>query len=322
MKKLISGVLALVIVLSLAGCSKPDNSGSSNSISSNDVSAEKTSSDDIKFDSKDVIPPMATSASIEPTMLLDQSGVKVTATSIEYTNYSVDVNVHIINENDEEVTLSSNTLAYSENSINGYMIQDGYLYNTVAAKSEADDKLSFGFYDLQLMGVNEISDISIGFYLKLGDSQAEGYRTYLKSSIFDNHDYSMDNCSTTILSNAAENSYKYTLLYSKNADLRDSANSVLENVFLIDKEGQKIFIIEYLNDSDVSFTTAIYDFAVNDTKDDGLKTSMTISSKKRGVFFIRMDDVENVTTVSFTAKQKDFDLNNLSISDIEIPISY
>lgn len=40
MKKLISGVLVLVMALSLVGCGKPDNSSSSNSISSNDVSAD------------------------------------------------------------------------------------------------------------------------------------------------------------------------------------------------------------------------------------------------------------------------------------------
>lgn len=76
---------------------------------------------------------LSTNAKIEETVLVDESGIKIIANALNYTQYSVDVDLTIENNTEKDLSFCCGTMGYSCNSVNGYMTNDGYMNTKVGA---------------------------------------------------------------------------------------------------------------------------------------------------------------------------------------------
>ena len=146
--------------------------------------------------------------------MVDENGVKITATGLNYTDYSVDLELSIENSSGKDLSFSSGTVGYHCNSINGYMVSDGYLNCDVADGKKANETISFSYDALMLYGIDEIADMEIGFSMS-DDDYNDTYSgpRQVKTSAFDAHDYGKDHYQETITSRAAMNTYDYDMTY-------------------------------------------------------------------------------------------------------------
>ncbi len=329
MKKLFSLLLAICIVISLAACggSPSTESSAENSQPDEGSSAAASSSDkDESKSSDDTLEPFSKDATLSETVMYDENGTKITATGLSYSNYSVDLELTIENNTEKDLSFVSGSVGYCCNSINGYMISDGYLNCDVAAGKSANDTISFSYDQLMLYGINEIADIEIGFDVSDDDSND----TYtgpcqVKTSAFDAHDYSKDCYQETIASSAAMNTYNYDItcflqdaLYDVNGvKLLSSAimeNSSGESALLLELENTTSDMI-YLSSSDIAINNLI---VYSSTWD-----SDAINPGKRVIISIDLSSVldpeywsiygiKEIGSVALSLSQKDTNWNDIA----------
>lgn len=205
-RKFLPLLLAIALFAgALAGCSAPGGDPSP---------ADGTQAGDPAAQTEGQLGQFRTDATLAETVLVDEGGVKITATGLTYTAYSVDVALTIENNSGKDLSFVSGSLGYSCNSINGYMVNDGYLNCDVANGKKANDTISFYVDALMLYGIDEIADLEIGFSMT-----DDGYNTtysgprQLKTSAFDAHDYGADPYQETITSRAAMRAYGYEIAH-------------------------------------------------------------------------------------------------------------
>ena len=139
-------------------------------------------------------------ASIEETILYNSDDILITATELGYTDYSADISVVIENNSEKDLTFISNSIGYSCNSVNGYMIADGYINSSVAAGKKANETLSLSYDMLRLYGIFEIADIEIGF--DISDDEYNHIYTgpcQIRTSIADQYDYQRQSYRETVV---------------------------------------------------------------------------------------------------------------------------
>ena len=114
MKKVLSILLAILIAMSFAACSVPeDDPTGTNGLT------EPTVIDDQKEFKHE--------ATIAETVLLDKDGIRITATDLVYGSYAAELHLTFENNTGKDLTFVSNSIGYSCNSVNGYMVADGYI---------------------------------------------------------------------------------------------------------------------------------------------------------------------------------------------------
>ena len=119
MKKRSSLLLMICLIFSLAACGSNTNDALAGS--------EQQTAGDQQERSGEELGSFNKSASLDETVMVDENGVKITATGLNYTDYSVDLELSIENSSGKDLSFSSGTMGYHCNSINGYMVSDGYL---------------------------------------------------------------------------------------------------------------------------------------------------------------------------------------------------
>ena len=82
--------------------------------------------DDIPERSNETMGLFNADATLAETVLVNEGGVKITATGLTYTTYSVELGLAIENNSGKDLSLISGSLGYSCNSVNGYMVDEGY----------------------------------------------------------------------------------------------------------------------------------------------------------------------------------------------------
>ena len=167
MRKIISLLLVLLLVFSLVACGNTNESNSTDTPTSTPTADSETSGNETPTDDESHIDfeprEFKKTATIEETVLVDESGVKITAKELTYSNYAAELILVIENNSDKDLSFIANSVGYSCNSINGYMIPEGYLNCDVAAGKKANDTIPIGYDTLMLYGIYEIADIEIGF---------------------------------------------------------------------------------------------------------------------------------------------------------------
>lgn len=116
-----------------------------------------------KPSSSEPAPSFDPTATMEETVLVDESNVKITATALKYTAYDVKLSLTIENNSDQDLSFYAGTLGYSCNSINGWMVDDGYLNADVPAGKKANESVEFDIDELVLLGITDIADLELGF---------------------------------------------------------------------------------------------------------------------------------------------------------------
>lgn len=189
MKKLGIILLSLGLVLGLTACGssnevqEPTNVTTGESTQNEEVSTEVAVTPNVENTNKE--------ATIEETVILDESGIKVTAKGISY-DTMMGPSLQLLIENNSGKDL---TFQCRDTSINGNMVEPMFSVDVVNGK-KANDTITFMDSDLEKYGIETIADIT--FSLNIMDSSSwEDYivtpQIQLKTSAFDTYEYTYDN---------------------------------------------------------------------------------------------------------------------------------
>lgn len=175
MKKLLAILATLLMVVTmlgvLSGCGSEDN---------DDKSGAKTS-DNGKNDKKEDV-----ELSIEKTVLVDQDGIKVTATEVKEDKiFGKEINMLVENNTDKDVTVSCDDLI-----INNYMVTNLFVCSVSAGK-KSNEGLGISSTELKEENIENIGLIEMTFNVYDSDSYDTIFKTdivELKTSAYDNMD--------------------------------------------------------------------------------------------------------------------------------------
>lgn len=333
MKRLSTIAWVLTLALSLSACGTSSNE----SLQSNESHhTEQSTSATVAEKPKETLGEFSKTATIEETVMIDENGVKITATGLKYTNYSVEVELNIENNSDNNLSFISGSAGYSCNSVNGYMTNDGYLNCEVAAGKKANDSISFSYDGLILYGITDISDIEIGFYTSDDDYNYTYYTPrQIKTSIFELHDYSKNCYQETISSASAMNTYNYDITYFSTDSLyNENSVKLLSSGIMVNRDGETALLVEFENTNDSMIDMSISDIAINGLMvNSSTWSSDAINPGKRCIIDIDLSSaldseywdiygINEVGSVSISLKQYNADGDEITEEiPIEIAIS-
>lgn len=285
--KILSALLAIVMLTTLTACggsSKGQGGESSDSTQSNGQPAP----------TDEILEPFGTTATLDETVMVDEGGVTITATGLTYTAYSVDLELTIENNSGKDLSFVSGSLGYSCNSVNGYMVKDGYLNCDVANGKKANESISFGYDALMLYGIHEIADLEIGISMTDDDYNTTytGPRQ-LKTSAFDAHDYGSDYYQEAITSETAMNTYGYEMKYfSKDALYDRNGVKLLSSGIMTNQDGGTALLLELENTTDSMVYLSTADIALNGLLlNSSTWSNDAINPGKRGIVTVELSAV-------------------------------
>lgn len=160
MKRLLMIMLSLILMISFTACTGSSGGSSGNSGESG-VSAEAADAGNAEAES-----------GFQETVLLDESGVKIVATSLdEKALMGPELKVTVSNASGQNLTIQCQNV-----SVDGFMV-DPIFSCDVADGKNAVDSITFMSSDLEEAGIEEINTIELAFHIFNSDS----WDTYLDS---------------------------------------------------------------------------------------------------------------------------------------------
>ena len=282
MRKIISIITAVLMVLALTACgnSSPGTTDGEN----------KPENEVINQGGKELAPVF--SATINETVLVDEKDVKITATELTYTEYSAELELLIENNSNKDLSFYSGSL-YPMNSVNNYMISDGYLGEDVDAGMKARASVSFSLGQLMIYGITDIADIGLGFEIK------DGYDEYLatepieiRTSIADTYNYDIDTFRVAMGSKSLAREYGFVIDYYSDDILFDESDmKVLCSYVITNKNGEQGLLLEVINQSDQNRYARAAESMVNGIVVSDYGDSELIVAGKRALLNIKFDDL-------------------------------
>ena len=306
MKKSLSVLSALAILLSLTAC----NHGSSNLRSSvqseslaetqstvqEESSTTSTSAPDEKpaENNSAKLGEFQQTATIAETVMVDEGDVKITATGLNYKNYAFELELLIENNSTKDLSFVSGSAGYCCNSINGIMVSEGYFNCDVPAGKKATDAIHFNYDGLMLYGINELADIEIGFDISDDDFN----HTYtgprqIKTSISDSFNYNENRYQAVITSDECKNTYNYSIEHFKAEELyNENQIKVVSALLITNKDGDKALLLETVNNSPEQINLVTSHISINGLFVQNANWSYdTINSEKTCIIDVKLSDI-------------------------------
>lgn len=167
MKRILSLMLALLMVISITACSK--NETQNNNPVTPNIEGSDAQPDETKAPPVISVPEDAT---IGETVVLDSDGVKVTVKELSTEGFmGPELKMLIENNSGKDLTFQSRNI-----SVNGYMVQT-IMSVDVANGKKANDSMILMSSDLELCGITTIADIEFSLHIFSSDD----WETYLDS---------------------------------------------------------------------------------------------------------------------------------------------
>ena len=174
MKKLIAFLLAIVMILSLCACDSNEKRRDDDDDDDFDTSESEHGSNGLFFGEGKLEPVeedddeteegdkyvLDQSVSIEKTKLYLQNDVSIIANELTFSYSGAKITFEF--ENKSKIPLE---FAAEFVSVNGFMLNSGYLRCDVAAGKKAQDYYSISISDLELYNIETIADISLQFVI-------------------------------------------------------------------------------------------------------------------------------------------------------------
>lgn len=317
MKKLISALLALILVLSITACGTPNDPASKDS--GNNTNTQKPPV------SNAVLPDFQKTATISETVLYDENDIRITANELTYNEYAAELSLTIENNSDKDMSFYSNTYGYSCNSINGYMITDGYVHREVEANMKARASISFNYDKLMQYGIFEIADIEVGFDIK-DDDDNHIYTgpCQIKTSAAEGYDYQSHSFRETVVSDAAQNTYHYSVSYFSNEIPHDQNGYPVASGGMIQYEnGETHLLLEIENTTQEPVNVSTNDIYLNNLCIHSYRyNSTSIYPGKTGIVEVNISNIldnkdwklygiESVSTVTLTLEYHNAEFEKL-----------
>ena len=152
MKKIISIVLAIVLILALTGCG--------GSASASTPATGSSSSETRPANASDVTSSKANETTISETVIFDERGIKVTAKELNMKG-TFGPELKLLIENDSGLDL---TFQCRGASVNGYMVET-MMSVDVANGKKANDSLTFSNSDIKLCGIDTIANLCFSLHI-------------------------------------------------------------------------------------------------------------------------------------------------------------
>lgn len=323
MKKDLAMSLAAVMLL-LSACGGPASGGDSSPFPSSEQASSPISSQAPAHPASGGTARFDPSATIEETVLVDESDVKITATGIKYTAYDVKLSLSIENNSSQDLSFHSGTLGYSCNSINGYMVNDGYLNADIAAGKKANETVSFSVDELILLGFSDIADIELGF--SITDSNYDDYLQtgprQLKTSIAGSYDYEADTYRQAIADGMS--ALGFTLDCDSDEAVFDQKGiRVISQTLVTNSSGEQAVLVEVENMSPDTVYVSVGNISINGLGvQSGSWSTDWISAGKRRVIAMNLSNIlnescrtafglEDIGHLTYTFEPKDSDRDTL-----------
>jgi hypothetical protein len=268
MKKLIAILLAMMLVFSMAACGASEETPEITSADPAATEPQDNRDEEAPTEPEEPeieLPEFSTDATIEETVLYDENDVRITATELTYNGYAAELGVVIENNSDKDLSFISNSIGYSCNSVNGYMIPDGYLSCDVAAGKKASDNITLSLDQLMLYGIYEIADLEVGF--DISDEDYDHIYTgpcKILTSAADGYDYGVDHYSRNIASEVFQQAYEYAVPYfSTDVAYESKGLCVASQCLMVNQDDENILLLEVVNDSGKMVGVTTTDIAIN-----------------------------------------------------------
>lgn len=261
-------------------------------------------------------------ATLEETVLVDESNVKITATGLKYTAYEVKVSLTLENNTDKNLSFRNGTMGYSCNSVNGYMVDGGYLNADVAAGKKSNESVAFDIGELSILGLPDIANIELGF--DIADDQHETYLQtgprQLKTSAADSYDYGADTYRTAILDGGLAKTLGFTVDGdSGELQFDEKGIRVISQTLITNSSGEQALLVEVENTTDDTVFASVGDVAVNGLGvQSGTWSTDWVSPGKRRIISMSLSSMledsqratfglEQIGTLSYSFGFKDMD---------------
>lgn len=315
MRKIKKILMAMVITSTLAaglyGCGKistADSDGKSDendSVEEVDKDASTDDSSESETEESSEVPEFKTSATIEPTVLLDQDGIKITADELTYTGNSPELSLTFENNTDKNLSFISGSIGYCVNSVNGYMIPDIYINSDVTPGNKSNESVSLNYQELQLYGINEIAEIQLGFDISDDDYNQimETGPLQIKTSAFGSGDFSENTFKKAMSNDALLQSLGVTVDYSSEDVLYDDGGVKVDTAFTAtNSSGEKNIFLDGFNSGSSTVYLTVKDIEANGiVVSDGIWKGVSVNPNKHAVLDIDLDSAIKDGSVSLSS---------------------
>lgn len=127
-------------------------------LSNSDMDRDIWEDDNDDNDEEDVIP------TVGEEILFNQNGISITLIGFEEGYFGIDMKLLVENTTDKEIYLSLQKIV-----VNGYSMQEAYIYGSVDPDAKLNTELSFDEEEFALCGIDEIVDIEM--IIEISDSE-------------------------------------------------------------------------------------------------------------------------------------------------------
>lgn len=167
-RKIVKIMVAIVVVGALlASCGSSESTIDKEIVENAGEEAEETTEEAAEEETA------AETVTIEETVLLDESGIKITATGLEDGRFGTDLKLLIENNGDKNVTVQARN-----SSVNGFMV-DTMMSEDVVAGKKANTTLTFSTGGLKEADITAVANMEFAFHIFETDS----WDTYLDSAM-------------------------------------------------------------------------------------------------------------------------------------------
>lgn len=310
-------MMAAVLIFTFSACSDGGSSNDGSTSSKNDTSSVSSNESDAKSYNQgknDILPQFDKTGTIEETLLTETYDVSITATGLTYTNSAVKLSLKLENKADSKREAYAGTAGYGCNSVNGFMIHDGYMRCELDPGATEEEEVSFSYAELYCHGISKIADIGIGFDVEDDEYHHEySEMIFIETQNSDGYDYSEDTYLKTMKGNALQSAYGITIdALSERTAYSEGGISLISQALVTNKDGDSKLMLEFESNADQALNVRLSGLKLNGVEvSTSYLASDLIWQGKKDVLSVSLGDYfENNETLSAdNLKTADFNIN-------------
>ena len=275
-----------------------------------------------KGSSSDLLPAFDKTLGIDEVELTKTKGVIITATELTYNNYEAVLGIIIENTSKTEKNVSAGSRAYCVNSVNGFMIHEGFINVDIAPGETKEEEISFSYDEMYACGISKIADIEVGFKIREDYKDTFTGPISIKTSAAEKYDYKTDTYLKAFKGNTLKKAYGITVNSLKEKKLySEDGISLISEAVMTNKDGHSRLMLEFESKAERVMNIRISNLSINGivVEDSYVKSDM-ICSGKRDIVSISLknyaEDNEELKGKSIKNVSFDIRLQNDSFKDL------
>ena len=297
-KKMVAALISIFIAASLAACGGNSGTGSptanTDQVQESEAATEQTEPADEQTSNQQDESQTATAAdetgklsldtTIEETVLFEDDNTRIIAESLDFKYNSPYLHLKFENNGDKELSFVSGSIGYSGNSVNGYMVDGFYVNVDVEPGKTALEETYVNGDLLNILGIEKIKEIGIGFDIKDSD-----YNDYAQTGPL--------------------------YIATSDADGADDGETYMKSI-----QNKKLKDITFDVDYDtLSINGAMTDFiSYSKTLSPEVKSILNIEVSKYKLEDVKITSPEEISDIEFKLEIRDSDYNEIDNPTIQV----